>query len=150
MIDSATGMRPGQRYTVQNLERTKHFSGFFLDGKYYLGPELMTAVGWLEGQKFLYDELDASGEPVFADRVAGIIEDLTLVMNDGTRLELQEMRADAPTDAPESAPVSQRREESGYRKTRQPPYFLIATGAALLVAGIAVARACQMSTKRRR
>ena len=45
MIDTATGMRPGERYAVENLERTPNFSGFFLDGKYYLGPELMTAVG---------------------------------------------------------------------------------------------------------
>lgn len=150
MIDSATGMRPGQRYTVQNLERTKNFGGFFLDGKYYLGPELMTAVGWLEGQNFLYDELDANGEPVFPDRVAGTIEDLTLVLNDGARLELQEMQVDAPMQAPESAPASQRREETVRRKTSQPPYLLIATGAALLVAGIAIARACRMNTQRRR
>ena len=49
----------------------------------------MTAVGWLEGQKFLYDELDAVGEPVFPDRVAGVIEDLTLILSDGARLKLK-------------------------------------------------------------
>ena len=49
MIHSLTGMRPGERYAVESLERTRNFSGFFLDGKYYLEPELMTAVGWLEG-----------------------------------------------------------------------------------------------------
>ena len=68
MIDTATGMRPGERYAVENLERTPNFSGFFLDGKDDLGPELMTAVGWLEGQTFIYDELDATGEPVFPNR----------------------------------------------------------------------------------
>ncbi len=28
MIDSATGMRPGERYAVENQERTKNFGGF--------------------------------------------------------------------------------------------------------------------------
>ena len=51
MIDSATGMSPGERYAVESLERTRSFCGFFLDGKYYLGPELLTAVGWLEGRE---------------------------------------------------------------------------------------------------
>ena len=40
MIDPKTGMKPGERYVVESLERTQHFPGFFLDGKYYLGPEL--------------------------------------------------------------------------------------------------------------
>jgi len=52
MIDPATGMKAGERYTIESLERTRHFPGFFLDGKYYLGPELMTAIGWLEGNQF--------------------------------------------------------------------------------------------------
>jgi len=47
----------------------RHFPGFFLDGKYYLGPELMTAIGWLEGQQFYYDELDPTGEPVFPTNI---------------------------------------------------------------------------------
>lgn len=103
MIDSATGMKPGERYAAHNLERAHNFDGFFLDGKYYLGPELMTAVGWLEGQTFLYDELNASGEPVFPDRVAGIIDDLTLVMNDGARLKLHavQVHVQPPSDQPE-------------------------------------------------
>nr|WP_314561921.1 SDR family oxidoreductase [uncultured Pseudomonas sp.] len=105
MIDSGTGMRPGERYVVHNLERTHNFGGFFLDGKYYLGPELMTAVGWLEGQKFLYDELDAMGDPVFPDRVAGIIENLTLVLNDGARLELEAVQVHVPNAQPERASV---------------------------------------------
>ena len=81
MMNAATGMKPGERYQVENAEREHQFQGFFLDGKYYLGPELLTAVGWLEGQCFVYDDLDASGEPVFPDRVAGTIEDL--VSDDG-------------------------------------------------------------------
>lgn len=80
MMNAATGMKPGERYQVENAERGYQFQGFFLDGKYYLGPELLTAVGWLEGQRFVYDDLDASGEPVFPDRVAGTIEDLVLIM----------------------------------------------------------------------
>ncbi|VEF10832.1 short chain dehydrogenase/reductase family oxidoreductase [Pseudomonas fluorescens] len=52
MIDPATGMEAGQRHVVEGLKRKKHFTGFVLDGKYHLGPELMTARGWLEGQQF--------------------------------------------------------------------------------------------------
>ena len=89
MIDSATGMKPGERYLIESPERTRNFPGFFLDGKYYLGPELLTAGGWLEGHKFLYDELDAVGEPVFPERVAGVIENLTLILSDGARLKLK-------------------------------------------------------------
>jgi hypothetical protein len=95
MIDPSTGMKQGERYTVESLERTKHFPGFFLDGKYYLGPELMTAVGWLEGQTFYYDELDPTGEPVFPNRVAGTIENLTLTWADGARLSLNAVRYNA-------------------------------------------------------
>ena len=98
MIDSLTGMKPGERYVVESLERTRSFPGFFLDGKYYLGPELMTAVGWLEGQQFLYDELDPIGEPVFPNRVAGTIHDLTLTLIDGARLKLNKVRYNAPAD----------------------------------------------------
>ncbi|MND80800.1 hypothetical protein D3C76_73280 [compost metagenome] len=98
MIDTATGMRPGERYAVESRERTRHFPGFFLDGKYYLGPELLTAVGWLEGQQFLYDELDPTGEPVFPGRVAGTIEDLTLTLADGGRLKLSELPYRAQTE----------------------------------------------------
>ncbi|HEN8732417.1 TPA: SDR family oxidoreductase [Pseudomonas putida] len=95
MIDQATGMKPGERYRVENVERAHQFPGFFLDGRYYLGPELLTAVGWLEGTKFIYDSLDAEGEPVFPDRVAGTIEGLKLVLVDGTALELSRIEARA-------------------------------------------------------
>jgi hypothetical protein len=94
-FNPSTGMKPGERYEVESLERTKHFPGFFLDGKYYLGPELMTVVGWLEGQTFYFDELDPTGEPVFANGVAGTIENLTLTLADGARLNLNEVRYNA-------------------------------------------------------
>ncbi|WP_339473679.1 HAD-IA family hydrolase [Pseudomonas fluorescens] len=90
MIHPATGMKAGERYIVESLERARHFPGFFLDGKYYLGPDLMTAIGWLEGQQFYYDELDPTGEPVFPNRLAGKVEDLTLILADGARLPLHE------------------------------------------------------------
>ncbi|WP_426201460.1 short chain dehydrogenase [Pseudomonas sp. TWP3-1] len=95
MIAPSTGMKSGERYTVESIERARHFPGFFLDGKYYLSPELLTAVGWLEGNRFLYDELDPSGEPVFPGRVAGVIEDLTLTLADGARLPLNQMPYEA-------------------------------------------------------
>lgn len=99
MIDQATGMKRGERYCVENVERAHQFPGFFQDGKYYLGPELLTAVGWLEGTRFIYDSLDAEGEPVFADRVAGTIEGLALKLVDGTAVQLTPMQ-DSATFAP--------------------------------------------------
>lgn len=101
MVDQATGMKSGERYRVENMERAHQFSGFFQDGKYYLGPELLTAVGWLEGTRFIYDSLDAEGEPVFPDKEAGTVEGLTLNLVDGTALELSLVAADeiiAPFD----------------------------------------------------
>jgi hypothetical protein len=99
MIDSATGMKPGERYAVESLERAHQFQGFFLDGKYYLDSELLTAVGWLEGQQFLYDDLDAAGSPVFPDGVAGVVEDLTLKMADGVLLPLTKIHVTVPNEA---------------------------------------------------
>lgn len=93
MIDQATGMRSGERYRVENVEREHQFPGFFQDGKYYLGPELLTAVGWLEGTRFIYDSLNAEGEPVFPNREAGTVEGLTLTLVDGTALELSVVEA---------------------------------------------------------
>lgn len=93
MIDQATGMKSAERYRVENVERAHQFPGFFQDGKYYLGPELLTAVGWLEGTRFIYDILDAEGEPVFPNREAGIIEGLTLTLVDGTALGLSRIEA---------------------------------------------------------
>lgn len=101
MIDQATGMKSGERYRVKNVERAHQFPGFFQDGKYYLGPELLTAVGWLEGTRFIYDSLDAQGEPVFPNREAGTVEGLTLTLVDGAALELSPVDADeiiAPLD----------------------------------------------------
>ncbi|MBC3409789.1 short chain dehydrogenase [Pseudomonas sp. SWRI51] len=99
MIDLATGMRPGERYRIENTERVHPFPGFFLDGKYYLGPELLTAVGWLEGTRFIYDALDPTGEPVFPNRAAGNIENLVLTLVDGTRLEVSRLKQWPPEDA---------------------------------------------------
>ncbi|MHC8299450.1 short chain dehydrogenase [Pseudomonas sp. ZS1P83] len=152
MIDSLTGMKPGERYVVESLERTRSFPGFFLDGKYYLGPELMTAVGWLEGQQFFYDELDPSGEPVFPDRIAGTIEGLILTLIDGARLKLNKVRYNAQVDlrlgvehsrqsAPSSGnlfgpPGGQRLAKGGWRAAKHRPSLLIALGATMLLGGL--------------
>ncbi|WP_373870898.1 short chain dehydrogenase [Pseudomonas paraglycinae] len=147
MIDPATGMKAGERYTIDSLERTRHFPGFFLDGKYYLGPELMTAIGWLEGKQFYYDELDPTGEPVFPDRLAGTVEDLTLTLADGARLPLNEMPYRADVDSPASpsslnpspsrnrpAPASDQLGVEGVRMSGKHPYpILLAAGAALML-----------------
>ncbi|MCF4996337.1 SDR family oxidoreductase [Pseudomonas syringae] len=127
MIDSATGMRPGERYSVESGEHSRKFSGFFLDGKYYLDPELMTAVGWLEGQRFFYDELDAKGDPVYPDRVAGTIENLTLVLNDGARLSLSEVEVHARDDAPQSPASDETSTSDDTRRLRDK--LVVITGA---------------------
>jgi hypothetical protein len=139
MIDPLTGMRPGERYNVESLERTPHFPGFFLDGKYYLGPELQTAVGWLEGQQFLYDQLDPTGEPVYPGRVAGIIEDLTLILGDGARLKLSEMAYDAPRYLPTEMTddILNTYPLATVRPIRPSPLLVI--GVALLVSGCLLA-----------
>ncbi|GLO16087.1 hypothetical protein PPUJ20028_46730 [Pseudomonas putida] len=105
MIDPATGMKAGERHSVENVECAHQFPGFFLDGKYYLGPELLTAVGWLEGKRFIYDNLDAAGEPIFPGRAAGDIEDVTLTLVDGTELKLN--RLDVSTMAEEVEAAAQ-------------------------------------------
>lgn len=134
MIAPATGMRHGERYVVDSVERAHHFPGFFLDGKYYLGPELQTAVGWLEGQQFLYDQLDPTGEPVFPGRVAGTIEDLTLTLADGAQLTLSpdpfRAQADLPVAVIAARPV--------VAFTQRPSPLLVAA-AALLVGGLLLA-----------
>lgn len=115
MIDSSTGMKQGERYVVEKLENAQDFAGFFLDGKYFLGPELTTSVGWLEGQQFLYDKLDSAGEPVFPDRVAGTIEDLTLTLIDGARLKLNKMQYNDRVGLPSSEVIEH---SDGYKKNR--------------------------------
>ena len=90
-LDPATGMKLGQRYRVEPTESGHPFEGFFLDGKYFLNADLLTAVGWLEGQRFIYDQVDGKGEPVFAERHAGDIDDLNLTVVDGPVLALTPM-----------------------------------------------------------
>jgi hypothetical protein len=143
MIAPETGMKPGERYRIESVERAPQFSGFFLDGKYYLGPELQTAVGWLEGQNFLYDQLDPNGEPVYPDRLVGTITARTLELTDGLRLSIEEIpfQAEAVTPfrsfdevtvEPRPLAISQRHTAAGLRQPMQPSALLVA-GAALLV-----------------
>lgn len=134
MIAPSTGMKPGERYIVESVERAHHFPGFFLDGKYYLEPELLTAVGWLEGQQFLYDQLDPTGEPVFPGRVAGTIEDLTLTLADGARLALSEEPLRAQAELP--MPVIDGRPVQRYLQRPSP---LLVAAAALLIGGCLLA-----------
>lgn len=142
MIAPETGMKPGERYRIESVERAPQFSGFFLDGKYYLGPELQTAVGWLEGQNFLYDQLDPNGEPVYPDRLVGTITGRTLELSDGLRLSIEEMpfqaEAVTPLQTLDEASIANRplaisrRHATGLRQPMQPSALLVA-GAALLV-----------------
>jgi short-subunit dehydrogenase len=96
MIDPNTGMKMGERYSVGQIGDTHPFTGFFLDGKYFLAPELLSAVGWLEGQQFIYDDLDSTGKPIFPDSLAGTISDLTLTLVTGGTLKLTVVEVDSP------------------------------------------------------
>ncbi|MBC3362737.1 SDR family oxidoreductase [Pseudomonas sp. SWRI154] len=127
MIHPATGMKPGERYVIEDLERAPHFPGFILDGKYYLGPELNTAVGWLDGQRFIYDQLDPTGEPVYPNRVAGTIEDLTLIMADGVRLKLAPIHAE--TNRPSQQPKDRADPAQGSKASPLAEKLVVITGA---------------------
>jgi hypothetical protein len=154
MIDQATGMKPGERYCVENLERAHQFPGFFQDGKYYLGPELLTAVGWLEGDRFIYDSLDAEGEPVFPERVAGTISNLNLKLVDGTSLQLSPLEVSetfaAPIAAPKTPadePPSSRRSIEGVWRTPKDKTLLLLSAAVIgFLAGFVITH----SQRRRR
>lgn len=141
MIAPATGMKPGERYRIESVERAPQFPGFFLDGKYYLGPELQTAVGWLEGQKFLYDQLDPNGEPVYPNRIVGTIDGLTLELGDGLRLSIEELPYQTEIVTPftlldtaisPTRPMATSLRRNSIGKPIQPSALLVA-GAALLV-----------------
>jgi len=143
MIAPETGMRAGERYRIESVERAPQFPGFFLDGKYYLGPELQTAVGWLEGQNFLYDQLDPNGEPVYPGRLVGTITKRTLELADGLRLSIEEVPFQAEVVTPlqtfdeasiatRPLAISRRHAAAGLRQPMQPSALLVA-GAALLV-----------------
>ncbi|QXI18649.1 SDR family oxidoreductase [Pseudomonas hamedanensis] len=130
MIAPATGMKPGTCYAIESVERAPQFPGFFLDGKYYLGPELQTAVGWLEGQDFIYDQLDPTGEPIYPDRRVGQIQNLALTLGDGQRLALNEIPY--PTTAEPEAAAPHSRDDlppNQQRKTRLSGKLVVITGA---------------------
>lgn len=141
MIHSATGMKPGERYRIENRTSTHRFTGFFLDGKYYLSPELLTAVGWLEDQQFIYDELDETGEPVFPDRKAGVIDALKLTLIDGAELKLEALPVDADVGEVAAAPPEPSSLVPGGRLNKAHPVTLVlgvllVFGAACLVVGL--------------
>lgn len=141
MINAATGMRAGERYTVECQDNAHQFPGFFLDGKYYLSPELLTAVGWLEGQQFIYDQLDATGAPVFVNGIAGTIEGLTLTLVEGAALKLHE-QAVMSEPGPEDEPLhSDGQGERAVARAPQhlPPRVIWAAMGAAFIVGTAVA-----------
>lgn len=49
MIDPTMGMKSGERYRVEHVERVHPFTGLFQDGNHYLGPELLTRLANLNG-----------------------------------------------------------------------------------------------------
>jgi hypothetical protein len=95
MINSKTGMISGVRYFIERKNDTHSLTGFFLNGMYYLDPELLTSIGWLDGQQFVCEEFDIpSGHQAFPDRVVGTIENLTLTLESGEPLQLIVLESD--------------------------------------------------------
>lgn len=138
-MNNSTGMMAGQRYSIGNVTGAQEFPGFFLDGKYFLHPELLTSVGWLDGDRFIYDQLSSTGEPVFEGGVAGTIKDLTLTLVDGTPLSLTELEFAAQRDEPAEHKVAIAN-EGNLEKRIANPAFLLATASITILIGYAVGR----------
>ncbi|MFJ3470504.1 short chain dehydrogenase [Pseudomonas sp. NPDC090201] len=137
-MNNPTGMKTGERYIIENVEGAPEFRGFFLDGKYFLHPELLTAVGWMDGDQFMVDQVSSVGESAFPGGLAGTIIDLTLKLKDGTTLTLAEVEVSAQVDDP----ADQSSDQANQRLAIQNPAqaFLIATTAAMVVVGYIVGR----------
>jgi len=137
-MNHPTGMKAGERYIIENVDGAPEFTGFFLDGKYFLHPELLTAVGWMDGDQFMLDQVSSVGESAFPGGLAGTIIDLTLKLRDGTTLALAEIEVSAQViDA-----ADQSLDQANQRLAIQNPAqaFLIATTAAMVVVGYIVGR----------
>ncbi len=131
MIAPQTGMKPGQRYRIESVERAPQFSGFFLDGRYYLGLNCRPPSAGLKGKCFSTTSSTLPVSRFIRAGIAGTIEGLTLVMPDGLRLEIEEAPYLAEPLAPVRASLTGRIE----RISRQPirPSPLLVAGAAMLV-----------------
>jgi len=137
-MNNSTGMKAGERYIIENVDGAPEFTGFFLDGKYFLHPELLTAVGWMDGDQFMIDQVSSVGESTFPGGLAGTIIDLTLKLKDGTTLTLAEVEVLAQVDDPADQSFDQANQRLAIQNPAQA--FLIATTAAMVVVGYIVGR----------
>jgi len=137
-MNNPTGMKAGERYIIENVDGAPEFTGFFLDGKYFLHPELLTAVGWMDGDQFMVDQVSSVGESAFPGGLAGTIIDLTLKLKDGTTLTLAEVEVSAHVDDPADQSFDQANQRLAIQNPAQA--FLIATTAAMVVVGYIVGR----------
>ncbi|MFJ5300911.1 short chain dehydrogenase [Pseudomonas sp. NPDC088368] len=137
-MNRLTGMMAGRRYSIENVRGAPEFAGFFLDDKYFLHPELLTAIGWLDGDHFIYDQLSSTGEFAFPGGVAGTIKDLTLTLGDGRSLTITELETAAqPEGVTEQTCGSA---DELLPEKRPNPAFLFATTAATVMAGYIIGR----------
>lgn len=137
-MNNPTGMKTGERYIIENVDGAPEFRGFFLDGKYFLHPELLTAVGWMDGDQFMLDQVSSVGESAFPGGLAGTIIDLTLKLKDGSTLTLAEIEVSAQVNDPADQPLDQANQRLAIQNPAQA--FLIATTAAMVVVGYIVGR----------
>lgn len=137
-MNNPTGMKAGERYIIENVDGAPEFTGFFLDGKYFLHPELLTAVGWMDGDQFMVDQVNSVGESAFPGGLAGTIIDMNLHLEDGTTLTLAEVEVSAQVDDPADQSFDQANQRLAIQNPAQA--FLIATTAAMVVVGYIVGR----------
>lgn len=145
-MNNPTGMKAGERYIIENVDGAPEFTGFFLDGKYFLHPELLTAVGWMDGDQFMVDQVNSVGESAFPGGLAGTIIDMNLHLEDGTTLTLAEVEVSAQVDDPADQSFDQANQRLAIQNPSQA--FLIATTAAMVVVGYIVGRLLETSRGR--
>ena len=92
MLEASTGMKPGLRYCLENPANGVVFDGFFQDGQYFDSKHHRVPIGWLEGNNFIYNEVDGNGNPRFPNRLAGVLKNLVLTMYDGTTIQTREVQ----------------------------------------------------------
>lgn len=91
-VESGPGMEPGQMYRIYNPVRGVYFDGHLLNGIFWNN---YTRVGYVDGDRLIYNLANQDGSLYYRDGVAGRIEGLTLIMRDGeedpSRFELHKV-----------------------------------------------------------
>lgn len=86
----ASSMQPGKRYRMRQDGKQWFVDGYFLDQRFYEGPN--AHIGDVEADgAFRYRSRNEQGTPKYPDDLAGKVEGLRLVREDGTEFDLVEV-----------------------------------------------------------